>query len=195
MGLFVTKDTSVIWTEINGSLLAKVNTHVNLPVLVNRIKAIYENYDQTTAFSYTFMDDAFEEMYRAEERLSQIFYVFIIITIGIAALGLFGLVTFMTSQRMKEIGIRKVLGASVSQIVTMFAKDFVKLVLLACFISCPIAWIFMQKWLDSFAYRIHLEWWMPLGGGFVAILIALGTVGFQSIRAAEANPVESLRSE
>jgi putative ABC transport system permease protein len=195
MGLIVANDTASIWTEINGSLLAKLNTHVNLPVLMDRMKSIYEKYEQSTPFSYSFVDDAFDQLYRAEQRLSRIFLILILITIGIAALGLFGLVTFMTSQRTKEIGIRKVMGASVQQIVRMLASDFVKLVVLAWILSCPVAWMLMHKWLDNFAFRIELQWWMLAAGGLAAVLIALVTIGFQSVRAARANPVDTLRSE
>jgi putative ABC transport system permease protein len=194
LGLFVASDTSSIWSDINGTMLVKINAHVNLPTLITKMKRIYEKYEKTTPFSYSFLDNDFEALYVIEERLSQIFLILILVTISIAALGLFGLVTFMTGQRTKEIGIRKVLGASVIQIVQMLTKDFVGLVILAWIIACPIAWFCMSKWLELFAYRIHLQWWMLAIGGGSAIMIALATMGFQSFRSAAANPANSLRS-
>ena len=117
------------------------------------------------------------------------------IAILISCLGLFGLATFAAEQRTKEIGIRKVLGASVAGITGLLTKDFLKLVLLAIVIACPLAWWLMQKWLDDFAYSIKMQWWMFALAGLTALVIAFLTVSFQSIRAALANPVKSLRSE
>jgi len=113
----------------------------------------------------------------------------------IACLGLFGLTAYATQQRTKEIGIRKVLGASVNGIVTLVSKDFLKLVLIASFIAFPLSWWTMNKWLDDFAYRIHIEWWVFVVAGCIAVFIALLTVSFQAIRAAIADPVKSLRTE
>ncbi len=115
--------------------------------------------------------------------------------IFIACTGLFGLATYTTQQRRKEIGVRKVLGASVASVVSLLSKDFLKLVLLAMVIASPIAYFFMQRWLADFAYRIDLQWWMFAVAGMAAVLIAFLTVSFQSVRAALANPVKSLRSE
>ncbi|MEJ7679049.1 MAG: FtsX-like permease family protein [Segetibacter sp.] len=113
----------------------------------------------------------------------------------IAGMGLFGLATFAANQRIKEIGIRKVLGASITQITALLSKDFLKLVFLAFIIASPVAWYVMNKWLQSFAYRITINWWIFLFAGMIAILIALLTVSYQAIKAAIANPVKSLRSE
>jgi putative ABC transport system permease protein len=115
--------------------------------------------------------------------------------IFIACLGLFGLATFAAERRRKEIGIRKVLGASIAGITGLLAKDFLKLVVVAVVIASPIAYIFMQKWLSDFAYRIDIQWWMFAVAGAVAVAVAFLTVGFQSVKAALANPVKSLRSE
>jgi len=146
-------------------------------------------------FNFFFVDDNFNQLYESQERLLKVAGVFSGLAIFIAALGLFALSSLMIVQRTKEIGIRKVLGASVSGIIALLSKNFVKLVLLAILIACPIAWYTMNKWLQSFAYRIEIGLWVfALAGGLV-MLIALVTVSFQAIRAALANPVESLRYE
>ena len=134
-------------------------------------------------------------MYADVQRMGSIFTSFAILAIIIACLGLFALSAFMAEQRNKEIGIRKVLGASVSGITTMLSKDFVKLVVIAIVIASPIAWWAMSKWLQDFAYRITISWWMIAIAGLIAVVIALITVSFQAIKAAVANPVKSLRTE
>ena len=146
-------------------------------------------------FSYSFMDEDFNRLYTAEERTGKIFISFAIFAILIASLGLFGLITYAAEQRVKEIGIRKVLGADVGNIVMMISKDFMRLVFFASLFAFPIAWWAMNKWLQDFAYRVNIGWWVFAAAGIVAILIALITVSFQSIKAAMANPVESLRTE
>jgi putative ABC transport system permease protein len=147
------------------------------------------------AFSYRFLDDAFARMYESEQRIGKIAGIFGVLAIFVSCLGLFGLASFTTEQRTKEIGIRKVLGASVSGITSLLAKDFLKLVVVAIVIASPLAWWLMQKWLSDFAYRIEIRWWMFALAGVVAVAIAFLTVSFQSIRAALSNPVKSLRSE
>ena len=146
-------------------------------------------------FEFRFMDEAFESVYKAEDRLAKISIAFVLITLLIASLGLLGLATFMAEQRTKEIGIRKVLGASVGSITVMLSKDFIKLVMIAIVIASPIAWWAMSKWLQGFAYRIDIGWWVFVAAGLLAIIIALATVSFQAIKAATANPVKSLRTE
>ena len=141
------------------------------------------------------MDDAFDAMYKSEERLANILSGFTLLAIVIACLGLFGLVTFMTLQRIKEIGIRKTLGASVYQIVHMLSFDFVKLVIVSVIIACPVAWYCMHQWLQGFAYRTNIEWWVFAAGAIAAIVIAWATVGLKSMKAATVNPVKSLRTE
>jgi putative ABC transport system permease protein len=126
---------------------------------------------------------------------SQLFAVFAGIAIFIACLGLFGLSAFAISQRVKEIGIRKVLGANVSTIVTLLSKDFLKLVGIAAIIAFPIAWFAMYKWLEDFAYRSSLQWWIFLSAAMMAAFVALITIGFQAVKAAIANPVKSLKTE
>ena len=146
-------------------------------------------------FGYSFLDEEFNKQYSTDERTGKIFLVFSILAILIACLGLFGLVTFAAEQRVKEIGIRKVLGATVTNIVTLLSKDFIFLVILSLVIASPVAGYFMGRWLEDFAYRIHITGWVYILAGVMAILIALCTVSFQAIRAAIANPVNSLRSE
>jgi len=146
-------------------------------------------------FEYHFLNDEFDEMYRAESRISTILTVFSVITILISCLGLFALVAFMSEQRTKEIGIRKVLGASVGGIVLLLSRDFVKLMLIAIVIASPVAWYFMNQWLVDFAYRIEINAWVFVTAGLITIVIALLTVSFQSIKAALMNPVKSLMSE
>jgi putative ABC transport system permease protein len=141
------------------------------------------------------MDNDFDKLYHAEQQTGQIFITFAVFAILIACLGLFGLVTYAAEQRTKEIGIRKVLGASVSGIVALLSRDFTMLVGIAALIAFPAAWWAMSKWLETFAYRTEISWWIFLVAGAVALAIALMTVSIQTIRAALANPVESLRAE
>jgi putative ABC transport system permease protein len=138
---------------------------------------------------------SFEQLYGNERKAMLLFEVFAAIAILIACMGLFGLATFMAERRTKEIGVRKVLGASVASVVGLLSRDFLKLVLIAIVIASPIAWYFMDRWLSDFAYRIDIQWWVFAGAGALAVLIAFLTVGAQSVKAALANPVESLRSE
>src|SRR5699024_4707503 len=146
-------------------------------------------------FTYTFLDDDFAEMYRTERRLGQVFGGFAGIAILLACLGLFGLAAFAAQRRTKEIGIRKILAASVSNIVGLLSKDFLKLVALGFLIAVPIAWFAMNQWLADFAYKIESGPGIFLAAGGLALLIALATVSWQSIRASLANPVDSLQSE
>lgn len=146
-------------------------------------------------FSYRFLDESFNEMYQSEIRVGQIALTFAVLAIFIACLGLYGLATFIAEQRTKEIGIRKVLGASVQGIVQMLSKDFVKLVGLAFLFAAPLAWFFMSRWLQDFAFRADLNWWIFVIAGGLALLIAIITISVQAIRAALSNPVKSLRTE
>jgi len=144
---------------------------------------------------YTFLDETFAKLYNAESRFQKVFVSMVILGILIACLGLLGLATFAAQQRIKEIGIRKVLGASVTNIVRLLSKDFLKLVFIAFIIALPVGWYAANKWLQDFAYRINIKWWVfPLAGS-IAILIAFFTISFQAIKAAISNPVKSLRTE
>lgn len=146
-------------------------------------------------FEYRFLDDSYDQLYKSEQRTGQLFRFFAGIAILISCLGLFGLAAFTAEQRTKEIGVRKVLGASISSIVMLLSKDFLTLVIIAIVIASPVAWWAMNAWLQGFAYKIDIAWWVFALAGFVAVGIALFTVSFQSIRAALMNPVKSLRSE
>jgi putative ABC transport system permease protein len=162
---------------------------------VNKIETQWKVFAHGVPFSYTFMDEDFNKLYHAEAQTGELFVAFAVFAILIACLGLFGLVTYATEQRTKEIGIRKVLGARVTRIVALLSQDFAKLVLIAALIAFPVAWWAMNKWLQSFTYRTDINWWVfPLAGG-MTLLIAMATMCFQTIRAALANPVSSLRSE
>ncbi len=162
---------------------------------ITAIEQIYKKYQSIMPPYYEFVDQSLEELYRTEQRTGRVVLYFSVIAIFVSCLGLFGLVTFTAEQRTKEIGIRKVMGASVSNIVTLISKDFVQLVLLAIIIASPVAWYLMNMWLADFAYKISIEWWYFALSGIMAIGIALLTVSFKAVKAAVANPVKSLRSE
>ncbi len=181
-------------TPTGGQLSIKLGTE-NLPQTLATIERIYRALFPGNPFDYSFADEKFAEQYRNDRRFAALFSVFAGLAILIACLGLFGLASFSARQRTKEIGIRKVLGASVAGIVALLSKEFVKLVLLANLMAWPIAYFTMNKWLQDFAYRIDISWWVFALAGGVALLIALLTVSTQAIRAALANPVESLRYE
>jgi len=159
------------------------------------IEGIWDNIAPGQPFGYRFMEDSFNSTYRAEQQLGRIFVTFTILSILIACLGLFGLAAFNAQKRTKEIGIRKVLGASVGQITYRLTTDFLKMVGVAILISLPIGWFVMNKWLEDFSYRIEISWWMLALAGLLAIGIAVLTVSYQSIKAAIVNPVKSLRTE
>ncbi len=178
----------------NGMASFKVNTK-EITGLVKRIEHLWKEMNPGMPFQYAFLDDSFNEMYQSEQRVGKIALIFSTLAILIACLGLFGLATFISEQRTKEIGIRKVLGASVEGIVRLLSKDFLRLVGISFVIGAPLSWWIMNSWLKDFAYRIPLEWWIIGLAGFIALLIALTTVSFQAIKAAIANPVRSLRSE
>jgi putative ABC transport system permease protein len=146
-------------------------------------------------FEYGFLDETFDNLYAAEARFEKVFISLVVVGIIIACLGLFALSAFAAQRRVKEVGIRKVLGASVYSIVGLLSKDFLKLVLIALWIAVPIAWWLMNKWLEDFAYRIQIDVGLFILAGFLAILIAFLTVSFQAINAARANPVKSLRNQ
>jgi putative ABC transport system permease protein len=194
--LFVQKDTSTTWgVGVNGSLFARIRPGVNLPSLLASIKKVYERYDPNTPFEYEFMDDAFNARYKAEDRLAGILDVFTGLTILIACLGLFGLAAFSASQKFREIGIRKVLGASVQSLVLLQTRSFIQWVLLGIVLAVPVSWYLMSKWLENFAYKIHIGWSVFALSALMAILIAMITVSFESVRSALANPVRALRTE
>ncbi len=178
----------------HGGMTLKINT-ADIPELVSSIEHQWKSIAPDLPFEYRFMDDDFDNLYKGERKVAELITIFTSMSIFISGLGLFGLATFMAEQRTKEIGIRKVLGASVTGITTLLSKDFLKLVLIAIAIATPVAYYFTHQWLQGFAYRISLQWWYFVSAGLVTIGIALITVSFQAIKAAVANPVKSLRSE
>jgi len=181
-------------TEDRRFLLVKLNTQ-NLPETMRQIETVFSASLPQSAFEYKFMDDYLDSLYRAEARTASVVFVFSVLSVLISCLGLFGLAAFAAEQRTKEIGIRRVLGASVAGITGLLSKDFLKLVFFAIAIASPLAYYLMDKWLADFTYRIEIQWWMFAAAGAGAIVIAFLTVSFQSIKAALANPVKSLRSE
>lgn len=167
----------------------------DIPALMKQIEAKWRQFAPGQPFVYDFMEDSFDAMYRAEQRIGTIAVTFAILAILIACLGLFGLAAFIAEQRTKEIGVRKVLGASVPSIINLLSRDFLKLVVIGIVLASPIAWYLMRQWLQDFEYKIDMEWWIFALAGLLAIGIALLTVSFQSVKAALRNPVRSLRTE
>lgn len=175
-------------------LIIKAKTN-NIPGLLASMKQQWDTYNTGEPFTYSFVDDLYNKTYVAEQKTSRILNIFSALTILVACMGLFGLVTYTAEQRAKEIGIRKVLGATVTQVTSMLSKDFLKLVGIACIIAFPLSYWIMHQWLLDFAYRIRLHAWMFIGAGCIALVIALCTVSVQSIKAALANPIKAIRSE
>ncbi len=167
----------------------------NIPATIAAIEGQWKNYLPDRPFSYYFLDESFDKQYRSQDRFGKLFFNFSILAIFISCLGLLGLASYSTLQRTKEIGIRKVMGASVTGIVNLLSKEFLKLVLISFVIAAPVAWYFMHDWLKDFAYRISISWWIFILSGLLALLIAVVTISYQAIRAAMANPVRSLRTE
>src|SRR5258708_22568550 len=170
-----------------GSMAVRFHTN-DVFSLVRQVESKFHAAKQGLPFSYTFMDNDFDKLYHAEQQTGQIFITFAVFAILIACLGLLGLVTYPAAQRTKEIGIRKVLGASVSGIVGLLSRDFTMLVGIAALIAFPVAWRAMYKWLETFAYRTEISWWIFLVAGAVALAIALLTVSIRAVRAALPNP-------
>jgi putative ABC transport system permease protein len=170
-------------------------TGQNIQGTLAQMEAVWKKFPTERSFAYTFLDERFAKLYEAEILFQKVFLALVILGIIIACLGLLGLSTFAAQQRVKEIGIRKVLGASVSSVVGLLAMDFLKLVFISLLIAIPIGWYGMHKWLEDFAYRVHIAWWVFPVAGLLAILIAFFTISFQAIKAATANPVKSLRTE
>jgi len=167
----------------------------NIPRALSNMADVWNKFIPTEPFGYNFLDDSFNNLYKSDEKTSKLILIFSIIAVIISALGLFGLATFTAEQRVKEIGIRKVLGASVQQITALLSKDFLKLVVIAIVIASPIAGWVMTKWLEDFAYRISITAWIFIGAAMLALLIAVLSVSVQAIKTALSNPVKSLRTE
>jgi len=167
----------------------------NIPSTIAHLDAVWKKYLPEVPFQSSFLDENFDALYKSEQKQGNIFTVFAFIAIFIACLGLFGLSAFSITQRIKEIGIRKVLGATTGSIVGLLSKDFLKLVAVAAIIAFPVAWYAMHNWLQDFAYRINMPWWIFVLAGIIAAAVALATISFQAIKAALSNPVKSLRTE
>jgi ABC-type antimicrobial peptide transport system permease subunit len=175
-------------------ILIRVNTS-NPSATMDLIKQAYAQIEPGKDFKGSFVDENIERWYNNEKRLSQMFSIAALVAIVLSCMGLFGITLIVIGQRVKEIGVRKVLGASVASIATMVSKDFIRPVIVAIIIAMPVAWWIMNKWLQDFSYRISIDWEILMVTGFVALTIAILTVSFQSIKAARANPVKSLRTE
>ena len=186
---------SLVLSKYNSTIVSVKISGADTKQAINYAATVWKGFSPNQPFRYTFLDESFANMYANVQRTGSIFTSFAVLAIIIACLGLFGLSAFMAEQRNKEIGIRKVLGASVSGITAMLSKDFVKLVIISIIIASPIAYWAMTKWLQDFAYRISISWWMVAVAGLSAIVIALLTISFQSIKAAMMNPVKTLRTE
>jgi len=178
----------------NNLLSVHVNSN-NMQATMASLEKQWKTTIPSRPFTYYFMDEFYDRQYHSEERFGKLFLNFSILAIFISCLGLLGLASYSTMQRTREIGIRKVMGASVTNIIKLLSKDFLTLVIISFFIAAPVAWYFMDKRLLDFAYRTNISWWVFLVSGVIALLIALFTISFLSIRAAIANPVKNLRTE
>jgi putative ABC transport system permease protein len=163
--------------------------------VLKQLESKWRSFAPATPFDYSFLDEEFNALYLADQRMGAVFGLFTMLSIFVACLGLFGLATYTAERRTREIGIRKVLGASVQGVIALLSKDFLKLVFIAALIAFPLAWWAMDKWLEDFVYRININWMVFALAGVAVLLIALLTVSFKAIKAAIANPVKSLRTE
>jgi putative ABC transport system permease protein len=186
---------SVIFLGDGNWLFAKINPNTGIHAALTKIEAAFKRIITSVPFDYKFVDEEYSLKFAAEERISKLATFFTILAIFISCMGLFGLASYVAEQRTKEIGVRKVLGASVFNLWSLLSKDFVILVIISCFIAIPVAWYFLNNWLQKYEYRIHLSWWVFAAAAVSALLITLLTVSFQAIKAAVANPIKSLRTE
>ena len=167
----------------------------DVPKVLSTIQGVLKRYNPAYPFDYRFVDDQFNQMFLSEMLVSKLSRVFATLAIIISCLGLFGLAAYTAERRRKEIGIRKVLGASVTSVTALLSKDFLVLVVISCAIAFPLAYYKMSLWLKDYQYHIDIQWWVFAAAGIMAVIIAVITISFQSIKAALANPVKSLRSE
>ncbi|UOQ70835.1 ABC transporter permease [Hymenobacter cellulosilyticus] len=186
---------STVTSRSSYNLLTVKIAGANVPAALSHLESTWKQFLPEQPFGYTFLDESYNRLYQAEQRQSTLFALFAGIAIFIACLGLFGLSAFAITQRVKEIGIRKVLGASTSAIVVLLSGDFLKLVGVAALLALPLSWYLMHRWLQDFAYRIAMPWWVFPLAGLAAVLIALVTIVSQTVSVARANPVKSLRTE
>jgi ABC-type antimicrobial peptide transport system permease subunit len=183
---------------LNGSvnwINLKIKPGIKFREAIPKIESVFKNLVPAAPFDYKFVDQDYAQKFAAEERISKLAGFFAALAIFISCLGLFGLATFMAEQRTKEIGVRKVLGATIFNLWGLLSKQFVMLVMISFFIAVPVSYYFMHHWLENYQYRADLSWWIFAAAGGGALVITLLTVSFQSIKAAIANPVKSLRTE
>jgi putative ABC transport system permease protein len=183
-----------IYPAVSAKVAVKVKT-ADLKNTIAHMNETWKKFAPAYPLNYKFIDESFGEMYKSEDKLSTLLWIFTVMAIVVGCMGLFGLAAFSAEQRTKEIGIRKVLGASVMTIVAMLSKNFLRPVLIASLIAFPIAWWMMNKWLEDFPYRVNISWWVFGIAAVAALVIALITVSFQTIKAAVSNPIKSLRTE
>jgi predicted permease len=176
-------------------LYIKTVAGIKTTTILSKIEGIMKKHNPAFPFGYAFVDEAFNDKFKSEQLVGKLSQIFAVLAILISCLGLFGLAAYTAEQRRKEIGVRKVLGASVPTIVKLLSKDFLKLVLISILVAAPIAWWLINSWLDNYAYRIEINWWIFVAAGVIAIIIALLTVSFQAVKAAITNPVDSLKTE
>ena len=177
------------------NLILKLNPEKNTRQSLSMIEQILKKYIPAVPFDYKFVDEEFGSKFRAEERIGKLSSYFAVLAIFISCLGLFGMASFVAEQRTKEIGIRKVLGASVANLWKMLSKDFIVLVIISCIIATPVAYYYMSSWLQKYDYRTTITWWVFAAAISGALVITLLTVSFQAIKAAISNPAKSLRTE
>ena len=192
--LHQTIDPLFLFYQPMGGLIVKANS-ADMAGLIADAEVLWNQFNTDESFGYTLLDESYRQTYVAEQKMGNLLNIFALLTILVACLGLFGLVTFTAEQRFKEIGIRKVLGSSVPEIVAMLSKDFLKLVFLSFFIAFPLGYYLMNKWLEGFAYRIEMQWWLYALAACITILIALATIGWKSLSAATMNPIKALRDD
>jgi ABC-type antimicrobial peptide transport system permease subunit len=178
-----------------GWINLKLNPHMSAGESIALIESVFKKHVPGAPFEYKFVDEEYGKKFEAEERIGKLSSVFAVLAILISCLGLFGLASFVAEQRTKEIGVRKVLGASVSNLWKMLSKDFVILVIISCIIAIPAAYYYLQNWLGQYEYHTEISWWIFVVAGTGALVITLLTVSYQAIKAALMNPVASLRSE
>jgi len=186
----------LMFTTTNGfNYYIKTIENTNINQTLARIESVTKKYSPEYPFEYSFLDSDYGKEYKTESVIGKLSFGFTLVAVVICCLGLFGLATFAAEQRIKEIGVRKVLGATVPDIIVLLSKDFAGLVIIAIILAVPIAYYLLNQWLQDFAYRINISWWVFVLAGLSALLIAVLSVSFQAIKAAVSNPVKSLRTE
>jgi putative ABC transport system permease protein len=196
LGLQKPIDPQLITLRLNANQVYSLKLQTSdLKGTIASVKTLWSRYFPKDPFNYYFLDDDFNTQYQSDQRFGEMFTLFASLAILIACFGLIGLSAYNILQRTKEVGIRKVLGASVQNVVFILSKDFLLLVILSFIIAAPVSWLIMHHWLQDFAFRIDISWWVFAIAGMLALLIALSTISYQAIKAAVANPVKSLRSE